>query len=76
MSVKTTELIREGGYLAEVDVELRYDAGEWSPAYSLEDARKLEAVQKALKRGDVSDAGKLGRVFELRPIAPSNEAAE
>jgi hypothetical protein len=76
MSVKTTELIREGGYLAEVDVELKYDAGEWSPSFSIEDALKLEAVRKALRNGDLSGAGKFARVFELRPIAPSSEAAE
>ncbi len=75
MSVKTTELIREGDYLAEVDVELRYDVGDWSPAFSIEDALKLEAVQKALRKGDLSGAGKFGRVFELRPITPSSEAA-
>lgn len=76
MRGKTTELIREGDYLAEVEVELKYDAGEWSPTYSLEDALKLETVQKALRKGDLSRAAKLGRLFELRPVAPPSEAAE
>jgi hypothetical protein len=72
MSVeKTVELIREGEYLAEVDVELRDDAGEWSPAYSLEDARKLEAVRMALRRGDILVASRLARIFVLRPLMPS-----
>jgi hypothetical protein len=67
----TVELIREGEYLAEVDVELRDDAGEWSPAYSLEDARKLEAVRMALRRGEILAASRLARVFVLHPVAPS-----
>ena len=65
---KTVELIREGEYLAEVDVELRDDAGEWSPAYSLEDARKLEAVRMALRREDIVAAARLARVFVVRPV--------
>jgi hypothetical protein len=36
---------------------------------SLDDARKLEAVRLALKRGDVTEAAKHGRVFELKPVA-------
>jgi len=68
---KTVEFIREGEYLAEVDVELRDDAGEWSPAYSLEDARKLEAVRMALRRGEVLAASRLARIFVLRPLMPS-----
>jgi hypothetical protein len=65
---KTVEFIREGDFLAEVDVELRDDAGEWSPAYSLEDARKLEATRKALRCGDIVAASRRARVFEVRPV--------
>jgi hypothetical protein len=36
---------------------------------SLDDAKKLEAVRLALRRGDVAEAAKHGRVFELKPIA-------
>jgi len=68
MTEKTVELIREGEFLAEVDVDLRDDAGEWSPAYSLEDARKLEAVRMALRRGDIVAASRLARVFVLHPV--------
>jgi len=68
MTDRIVELIREGDYLAEVDVELRDDAGEWSPAYSLEDARKLEAVRLALGRGDIAAASRLARVFVVRPV--------
>jgi hypothetical protein len=46
-----------------------YDDESWSPTMSLDDARKLEAVQLALRRGDVAEAAKHGRVFELTPVA-------
>jgi hypothetical protein len=66
---KSTKLIHEGKYAAEVVVELLYDDESWSPTMSLDDARKLEAVQLALRRGDVAEAAKHGRVFELTPVA-------
>ena len=66
---KSIELIHEGKYAAEVPVELAYSDDSWSPTMSLDDARKLEAVQLALKRGDIAEASKYGRVFELTPVA-------
>jgi len=66
---KSIELIHEGKYAAEVPVELTYSDDSWSPTMSLDDARKLEAVQLALKRGDIAEASKYGRVFELTPVA-------
>jgi hypothetical protein len=66
---KTTKLIHEGKYAAEVPIELLYSEDSWSPTMSLEDARKLETVQLALQRGDVAAAAKHGRVFELTPVA-------
>jgi hypothetical protein len=65
---KSTELIHEGKYAAEVPIELRYSDESWSPTMSLEDAKKLEAVRLALRRGDIAEAGKYGRVFELKPV--------
>jgi hypothetical protein len=69
MKKKTIELIREGKYVAEVPVELIEDEGGWSPYFSLDDARKLEAVRLALRAGDLSAAAKHGRVYELTPIS-------
>jgi hypothetical protein len=66
---KTTKLIHEGKYAAEVPIELLYSEDSWSPTMSLEDARKLEAVRLALQHGDVAEATKYGRVFELTPVA-------
>jgi hypothetical protein len=66
---KTTKLLREGKYAAEVPIELIEDESDWSPTMSLDDARKLDAVRVALREGDVATAAKHGRVFELTPIA-------
>jgi hypothetical protein len=66
---KTTELIHEGKYAAEVAVELIYTDDSWSPTMSIDDARKLETVRLALRRGDVAEAAKHGHVYELTPVA-------
>jgi hypothetical protein len=66
---KATELIHEGKYVVEVMIELNYSDESWSPTMSLDDAKKLEAVRLALKRGDIAEAAKYGRVFELTPVA-------
>ncbi len=69
MTRKRTKLIHEGKYAAEVPVELIEDDTAWSPYLSPEDVRKLDAVRVALRRGDVAEAAKHGRVFELTPVA-------
>jgi hypothetical protein len=66
---KTAELIHEGRYAAEVPVELLEDDTGWSPYLSLEDAKKLDAVRLALRGGDLAEAARHGRVFELKPIS-------
>ncbi|MFH1793480.1 MAG: hypothetical protein ABIF45_03190 [Pseudomonadota bacterium] len=63
------ELVREGKYAAEVSVELIEEEGGWSPYLSLEDARKLESVRLALRDGNITEASKYGRVFELMPLS-------
>jgi hypothetical protein len=63
------ELVREGKYAAEVAVELIEEEGGWSPYLSLDDAKKLEAVRLALREGNIAEASKYGRVFELMPIS-------
>ncbi|MEQ1738141.1 MAG: hypothetical protein ABL886_17275 [Rhodoglobus sp.] len=65
----TTEIVREGRYVAEVDVTLIETDGGWSPYLSLVDAERIEAVSLALKRGDIAAARQLGgRVYELREV--------
>ena len=66
---QAVELIREGKYAAEVGIELVDSDESWSPTMSLDDARKLETVRLALRRGDIAEAAKHGRVFELTPVA-------
>ena len=63
------DLVREGCFAAEVDVELIETESEWSPYLSYENAVKLDSVRLALRRGDIAAASKLGRVFELTPVA-------
>jgi hypothetical protein len=69
-SRRHTKLVREGQYAAEVDVELIETGDGWSPYLSPEDARKLDDVRAALRRGDVKAASRFARVFTLTPISP------
>ncbi|MGB7161199.1 MAG: hypothetical protein WBD40_24280 [Tepidisphaeraceae bacterium] len=66
---KTRELIHEGDYLAEVDVELIIADEGWSPYLSADDARKLDNVRRALMRGDVGSAAQLARIYRLTPVS-------
>lgn len=59
----------EGRYVAEVQVELIEDETGWSPYLSVNDARKLDAIRVALRKGDLRPASRQARVFELRPVA-------
>jgi hypothetical protein len=63
-----TKFVREGSYAAEVDVELIEEDNGWSPYLSLDDARKLDGVREALRRGDLEAASRLARVFSLTPV--------
>ncbi len=69
MTRKRTKLIHEGKYAAEVQVELIEDDTAWSPYLSPEGVRRLDAVRLALRRGDLAEAAKHGRVYELKPVA-------
>ena len=66
---RKTKLVREGQYIAEVEVELIEEDEGWAPYLSLEDAEKLDTVREALRLGDTEKAGKLAKVFRLMPIA-------
>ena len=55
--------------MAEVPVELVEDDTGWSPYLSLADAQKLDAVRLALRRGEIAEAARHGRVFKLTPIS-------
>jgi hypothetical protein len=68
-SRRRVKLVREGQYIAEVEVVLIEDDTGWSPYLSLEDAYKLDDVRAALRRRDIKAAANLARVFELRQVA-------
>ena len=61
--------VYEGKYVAEVEVELIESESGWSPLLSLEDAYKLDDVREALRRGDIEQAARQARIFELSPVA-------
>jgi hypothetical protein len=69
MTRKTIKLIHQGRYAAEVPVTLIEDDTGWSPYLSVEDAKKLDQVRKALRDGDIAAAAEHSRVFELVPVA-------
>ena len=62
------KIVREGDYVAQVDVDLVYTDEGWSPYLSLEDAYRLDDVREALKQGDLKAASKFGRVYKLTPV--------
>ncbi len=66
---RSTKLVHEGQYVAEVDIEL-IDADEgWAPYISLNDALRLDDVRDALRRGDLKSASRHARLYSLTPIA-------
>ena len=66
---KTTKLVREGNYLAAVEVEMIYADDGWSPYLSAEDAYRLDDVRDALKRGDLKAATQIARVYSFTSVA-------
>jgi hypothetical protein len=62
-------LVHAGKYVAEVTVESIPDDDAWGPYLSFADAQKLDDARLALERGDLAAASKLGRVYELKPVA-------
>ena len=69
MSRKMTELVRVGELVADVEVVHHDDAGDWSPALTLADARKLELVRAALECNDIAAAEKFGRVYRMQRVS-------
>jgi hypothetical protein len=65
----TLKLVREGAYIAEVEITLIEEDHEWAPYVSAADVRKLDEVRLALRRGDIAAAAKLARVYEMKPVA-------
>ncbi|MSQ53196.1 MAG: hypothetical protein EXR28_15065 [Betaproteobacteria bacterium] len=68
-SRQRTKYIHEGWFIAEVDADLLEDESGWSPYLTVEDACRLDNVREALRKGDVSVASKLARVFTMEPVS-------
>lgn len=64
-----TKFVHEGEYVAEVEVQLIESTEGWAPYLSLEDAQRLDEVREALRRGDLTTASELARVFRLTPVS-------
>ncbi len=62
------KLVHEGDYVAEVEVQLIEGDEGWSPYLTLEDGERLDQVREALRRGDLTEAAKLARIFHLTPV--------
>jgi hypothetical protein len=63
------ELVREGEFIAEVEVELSHQEEAWGPYLSTGDAEKLDVVREALRLGDLERASRLAKVYRLMPVA-------
>lgn len=65
----TKRLVREGDFVAEVEVQLIEAEGGWAPYLSLDDAYRLDDVREALRSGDLRRASQLAsRVYRLTPV--------
>ena len=62
-----TKFIHEGGFVAEIEVELIESDDSWAPY--LYDANRLDEAREALRRGDIEAAARFGRVYELKLLA-------
>ena len=63
------KLVREGAFIAEVDVELIETEEGWPPYLSVEDAYRLDDVRDALRSGDVKRASLIAaRTYRLIPV--------
>lgn len=69
MSRKSKQLIHEGKYAAEIEVELIPDDNAWGPYIGIEDVKKIDRVRLALRSGDLAAASREARVYELLPIS-------
>ena len=70
MTGKTTKrLVRDGDFVAEVEVHLVEGERGWHPYLSLDDAYKLDNVRDALRAGDLKRASQLAsHVYRLTPV--------
>lgn len=63
-----TKIIRQGKYIAEIEITLTYTDEDWSPYLSLEEAEKLDNLRLALQNNDLKTATELARIYHLTPV--------
>ncbi len=63
-----TKVIHEGGYMAEIVVDLEESSDDWAPYISLQDALRVDEVREALQAEDVESAEKNATVYEVFPV--------
>ena len=66
---KHTKLLHEGKYVAEVEIEIIDNENAWSPYISLDDTMKLDTVRELLRKENITEAKKYGKVYILKPVA-------
>jgi hypothetical protein len=66
-----TKIIRQGEYIAEIEITLTYTEDDWSPYLSLEEAEKLDKLRLALQNNDLKTATQLARIYHLTPVTVS-----
>jgi hypothetical protein len=66
---RQVKLVREGEYVAEVEVELIEEGEGWGLYLSLEDVERLDRVRRALREGEVERVRRFARIFRLVPVA-------
>ena len=64
-----SRLVREGDFVAEVDVDIIEGEGGWAPYLSLDDAYRLDDVREALRAGDLTRAARIAsHLYRLMPV--------
>ncbi|MDF1609986.1 hypothetical protein PZ897_17535 [Hoeflea sp. YIM 152468] len=72
----STQLLREGDVVAEVEVILHNGDHDWTPTVDLGSIRKLDSVRRALRAGDVRTAAKNARLYRRVKDDLAQEFAE
>ncbi|MGI0479348.1 hypothetical protein ACN4EE_01015 [Geminocystis sp. CENA526] len=63
-----TKIIRQGEYIAEIEITLTYTEEDWFPYLSLQEAEKLDNLRLALQNNDLKTATQLARIYRLTPV--------
>lgn len=65
---RQVKLVKEGDFVAEVEVSLTDEPQGWGPYLSVVDAEKLDRVRAALRAADTRTAARLAKVYHLTPV--------